>query len=428
MKNFFYTFLFILLSCHLSFTQSYLEISTGAGYNNQQYIRLSDEKLTSVKLTDWDIAFTSFGTQDAGVLFNEAAGVSFGQPPTEIEVYDTKSSDFDKVFVLDSVKANRLYNDEKSWSYGAFNSTRDVTKPFDYGWGSYVPTSMKVVGGRVFLIKLKSGKIIKFTVSDLSGYTYNFKYADLNNDNLVSKSVNKNPGKQTMLYYSFTKSDFVNIAPTDGYDLIFTRYTSLIPNPGNPGTFEQYNVTGILTAPAASTYVVNTSNPDSAKVDASTVFSKQTDLIGFDWKSFANNQWLIDLNKVYFIKSPVNDHIYKLRFIDFGGSSTGTATMEKTDLGVLTSSKDLPKASLGIFPNPTTDRINVIIENTDMTVNKITLCIHDMSGKSIITVNCPLNSGLNSHEIDISNMEVGTYSLSVIANNKVIANKAIIKK
>lgn len=428
MNTKFYSLLIVILSVTLSNAQSFIEISTAAGYSNQQFIRLQDDKLTSVKLTEWDVAFTSFNTQDAGIHINEAAGVSFGgPPPAEIEAYDTKSSDFSKVFILDSIKANRLYNDEKTWSYGAINSTRSAMDPFDYGWGKYVPSSQKVTGNRVFVFKLKSGKIIKFMVTDLTGFTYNFKYANLDGTEEVTKSLVKTPGSQNLLFYSFEKNSPINIAPNDGYDLIYTRYTSPAQDPNNPTVTAQYNVTGVLSAPGATTSVVISQTPETEVATSATVFSKQTDLIGYDWKSFTNNQWVLNLKKVCFVKSAINNRVYKLRFIDFAGAATGAATIEKTDLGIIASSDDFVDVLIGTYPNPTANEINVIIDTKELDVDVANVRILSMTGKEILNNNMKLSKGLNAETYDISSLSSGSYILFVTANGQSIARQIINK-
>jgi hypothetical protein len=426
MKSKIYTLLIFSFLASFINAQSFLEISTGSGYNSQQFIRLQNDKLTSVKLSEWDIAFTSFGTQDAGIHINEAAGIAAGPPPAEIEAYDTKSSDFSKIFVFDSIKANRLYNDEKSWSYGAINSSRSAMDPFDYGWGKYVPSAQKVSGSRVFVLKLKSGKLIKFMISDLTGLTYNFKYANLDGSSEVIKSINKSPGSQNLLFYSFEKESFVNIAPTDGYDLIYTRYTSLAQDPNSPAT-AQYNVTGILTAPGATTAVVISQNPVAEVATLSTIFTKQTDLIGYDWKNFVNNQWVLNLNKVCFIKSAINNHIYKIRFIDFAGAATGSATIEKTDLGILSSSEDIIDVSVGTYPNPVVNEINVIIDTKNIKYTSANISMLDMSGKEILNNNMILSQGLNANSYDVSQLNAGTYILNITSKGKRITSQLITK-
>ncbi len=408
--------------CFMAQGQSFLEITTGPGYQNQQFIRLKDDFVQSAKLTDWDIAFTSFGQQDAGVHFNEASGTSMGQAQPEIEVYDTKSTDFAKVFNVDSIKANRLYNDEKSWSYGAFNSNRNPASPFDFGWGKYAPATNSVAGDKVFVIKLKNGQFKKFTIISLGVAGYNFKYADLNGDNLVTKTKAKTFGTQSILYYSFAKEDFVVIAPSS-YDLVYSRYTSIAQDPNSP-LLAQYNVTGVLTAPGNSTARVVSVSPETELPKDTTTYTKRQDVIGYDWKTFTN-VWSINTNLVYFVKSQ-DLHIYKLRFIDFEGASTGNATIEKTDLGVLSSTRDLLTSSVNVYPNPASSNVDVVFDAIQ-NVGASTLQIIDLTGKQVMTLPMNVTKGLNAFNIDITTLNAGLYKLHITSAQGILASQKIVK-
>jgi hypothetical protein len=405
-------------------TQSFLEISTGPGYQSQQFIRLKDDAKVSVKLTEWDIAFTSFGQQDAGVHFNEASGSSMGQSLPEMEVYDTKSTDFAKLFVVDSIKANRLYNDEKSWSYGAFNSTRVASSPFDFGWGKYAPATNSVVGEKVFVIKLKNGTFKKFMIVSYGAAGYTFKYADLDGSNEVTKVLQKTPGAQNLLFFSFAKNDVVSVAMSGGYDLIYTRYTSLAQDPNSP-LVAQYNVTGVLSGPAALTARIESQSPESELPTGTTNYTKQADVIGYDWKSF-NNTWSINEKLVFFLKSPVDQHIYKLRFIDFEGASTGNATIEKTDLGTVSSTDNELSVALGIYPNPAQDDINVIIDAATVH-GQGTMSIIDVNGKLMSAQNINIMSGLNAYSQNVSQLSSGIFTIQIVGQNGLMVNKKFVK-
>ena len=77
MKKLAFFFAFSLLAIHAQ-SQTVQEIATGAGYQKQSFISLSAGTEKLVNNTAWDIAFTVFGQQDAGVFVNESSGSSMG--------------------------------------------------------------------------------------------------------------------------------------------------------------------------------------------------------------------------------------------------------------------------------------------------------------------------------------------------------------
>jgi hypothetical protein len=423
MSRFILSIFFGLVLTNSASAQTFLEISTGPGYQNQQFINLQTKSLKSVKLTDWDIAFTSFSQQDAGVHFNEASGTSMGQALPEIEVYDAKTSDFSKTIVLDDVKDSRIYNDEKSWSYGAFNSARNAASPLDFGWGKYVPASNQVVGDKVFVIKLKTGKAIKFMIESLTGAGYKFKYADLNGSNEVTKTVAKTPGAQKLLYFSFEKQDLVDIAPAGAYDLVYTRYTSLAQDPNSP-LVAQYNVTGIMTAPGNSTARIVSNNPSEVKLTDTTTFTKRQDVIGYDWKTFSN-AWSIDDRIVYFVKASVGGTVYRLQMVDFEGGSTGNATIQYESV-FLSKTADNSINTVGLFPNPATAEITIVMDvNEDIKNAKIE--ITDMLGRTVQMIRRDLSVGLQNIPYNVSELQNGMYLVNIYGQKGLAATQKFIK-
>jgi hypothetical protein len=77
--------------------------------------------------------------------------------------------------------------------------------------------------------------------------------------------------------------------------------------------------------------------------------------------------------------------------------------------------------TMSLFPNPTSDIINLNINKTFVGSD---YSIHDVLGKKIIAGK--LLSDINS--IDISSMEKGVYYLKLISNNNIIETKKIVRK
>jgi len=139
--------------------------SVGAGYANTTFYNLEDGNTTSIGHTEWDIAF-NVSQFDVGVIVNEAVGLSFTAPLSSVELSMASTNDFS---TADSVGFSRIYNDEVTWSAGAFNLVADPSNMADYGWGDYNFGTNQVIGTRVFVIKLRNETYKKLEVQSLIG-------------------------------------------------------------------------------------------------------------------------------------------------------------------------------------------------------------------------------------------------------------------
>ncbi|MEY4904063.1 MAG: hypothetical protein RLZZ292_1878, partial [Bacteroidota bacterium] len=329
-KNLFLLFsFFALVNSAIAQTS---QITTGAGYQKQTYYNLATGTSKTVAHTTWDLAFSVYGQQDAGIFVNEAAGSSMGQSLPSTEAYNAPTGNFADVITAAQV-TERLYNTEQNWSYGALNELRDTSDAFDYGWGKYNFGNNTVEGNKVFVLKLRDGNFRKVEIQKLALTKYTFRHAALDGTDEKIVTIDKKDFKEnTLAYFSFSAGATVVVEPTDGFDLLFTRYSALLTQ--GPTT-TQYIVAGILTGRGIQTAKATGIDPKTVKVaDYTSKFSKDIDSIGHDWKSFSltTNKWSVANDRAYFLKMK-DQTIWKLVFIDFEGSATGTATFEKTNLG-----------------------------------------------------------------------------------------------
>jgi hypothetical protein len=422
--NFILTFIF---AATFSIAQSFQEISTGPGYNKQSFIRISNGTERQVNNDSWDLAFTAFGFQDAGIFINESAGSVMGQNLPLTELYFAQTNDFNAAIDIESIKAQKYLNSEKSWSYGAFNELRDTLNPFDYGWGQYIPGANKVLGNKVFVMKLRNGSFKKIKVESLTGTTYNFTYADLDGSNQVTKTLNKltdNRG-QKLIFFSFATNATVDVLPQGGFDLMYCRYITLAKDP-NGTIVQQYNVTGLLTGPGVLTAEADSVDFASANYENyKNRLSSVNDIIGYDWKTLSGASWVIDPDKVFFVKTADNQ-VWKIHFIDFEGAATGTAVFQKENVGTMSSAENIPEIKVGVFPNPVTDRLIISVELDDAAKDGATIHILDASGVNILSRKVTNDGQLNVVDIDTHAWMPGTYTVQIIsANQKAVAKKII---
>ncbi|MFZ1749849.1 MAG: HmuY family protein [Saprospiraceae bacterium] len=425
--KYFYLFIFTSFSIQLSTGQSFVEMSTGAGYNKQSFVKLSTGAQKQVNNDSWDLAFSAFGFQDAGIFINESAGSTMGQNLPLTELYYAQTTDWSAAIDVEKIKDVTYLNSEASWVYGAFNETRDTLNPFDYGWGKYQPATNRVIGDKVFVMRLRNGEFRKVKIESLTGTTYTFKYAKLDGTGEVTKTLNKltdNRG-QKLIFFSFTTNNTVDVLPATGFDLMYCRYISLAKDP-NGTIVQQYNVTGVLTGPGVQTAKATGINPTTVSLnDYKDKFVSKTDAIGYDWKNLVGTGWVIDATTVYFVKTE-DGKIYKLQFIDFEGSATGTAVIQKTDLGV-SSSNEIEGVETGIFPNPVSNQLFISLDISESLSGNLRTEVIDISGKVMTSGTIDASSGFKVLEINTADWNAGMYFVKIIDERNQTVSKMIVK-
>ncbi len=393
--------------------QTYQEISTGTGYNKQSFVRLADDFQKQVNNDAWDIGFSAFGFQDAGIFINESSGSSMGQNLPQTELYFAETDNFNATIDVEAIKNNKYLNSEKSWFYGAFNEIRDTSNQYDYGWGEYMPAQFRVVGDKVYVIKLRNGEYRKIKIESLNATAYTFRYAKLDGSGEVTKTVDKMAdsfGKK-FIFYNLNTNAVVDVLPAGGFDLMYCRYISEAKDP--TGTIvQQYNVTGILTGFGVKTAEADGVDPVTVSFETyKDSLKTTTDVIGYDWKTLVGTSWSLDQDKVFFVKT-ADQKVWKLRLIDFEGSATGTAVIEKTDI-TASSSDDLPGISTVVYPNPTTDRLYVVTDQYGRTGSRVQVTVHNLAGLPVYSSKYDVKDGMKAHTIETSSWAGGIYFVTL---------------
>lgn len=402
----------ILCSPGLS-AQTTDQISTGAGYTKFAYYKLSDGSSQQVANDAWDIAFSNLGPQSAGVFINESTSSSQGQTVPGMEVYDPFVFDFNDVIDPTGILPEYiLFNPEKSWNEGAFNTPADSTDALDYGWGYYETAQSQIVGYRVFVLKLRNGELRKIIIDSYDGAQYNFRVAKLNGSNLTSHTVQTDFGNGSPVVYFSLGPNGSNVVTPTGWDLALCRYVDILYTTGDP---VPYPVTGVLTADSMLT--ARASFVDPATVDYNDYldsFSSRLDVINHDWKFFnLSTGWVVEDDRAYFVLTPQNS-LYKLVFTAFGGSSNGTATVQRTYIGTLLSTPDLPAGirDVLVYPNPVVDQLTLSF--TAEKTSNVNLQLMNSAGQSVWSGQSRVQSGLNVFEINgLPSVPAGLYVLNV---------------
>ncbi len=419
--------LLILCICSIGLTldAQFDQITNEEKYTHQVYYSLSEEgTLNSVEHGVWDIAFTTQGVQDAGIFVNEGASLVDVQ---QVELYFTGLTDFDQSIVIDTAAWTRLYNPEVDWQNGAFNSLKDPTNAFDFGWGIYNPGIFTVEGKYVFVVKLRNGEWKKIFIESLL-FEWIFKHANLDGSDEVNQIISKmDHPNRVLAYYSIQNEEVVDIEPME-WDLLFTRYNTYTDD-GN-GNFLDYVVTGVLSGLDVKVAQYDDVNPNNLEFDDvdDEDYEDELDIIGFDWKEVDINSatYTVKDDLVYFVLK-ADETVCKLEFIDFEGSSTGTTTI-KRECRIIAPIKDIQINGLNsarVFPNPCTDNINLLLDIDKKMDTKLSL--FDMNGSLLNTYSHSFEPGLKHKQLPI-NLKNGQYNLVIEASGSVHSLPIIVAK
>lgn len=426
MKTPLHLIMLLLLGAVTSSAQDFIQISTGTDYTNQAFYNLASKASIEVDNANWDLIFTTFGLQDAGIHVNEASSTIFGLPAPSVELYLTDAAELSEVTAFDSAYT-RVYNDENSWAYGAGNVTRAVNNPFDYGWGAYDPASRTVLGSKIYVIKLRDESYKKLKIESLVLTTYNITYANLDGSEETKITINKDDYPNGLAFFSFAQGAVVDLG-FDQFDFVFTRYITPLEDPDTGDTLD-YTVTGILSGPGLEVAKVIEVDPATITPEtAPTTFDTNLDAIGYDWKTFDfEGGWIIEDSIAYVVKTPGNK-LYKLVFIDFEGVTTGVATFEQTTLDIVSNVNDENSLfeDFSVYPNPTSVNLNITYSLKE-TPNQINFRLFNTLGQQVWSSQADGFKGLNAVQVQLPTLPGGQYALVIQADRSVITKAVIIE-
>lgn len=353
-------------------------ISINPGYTHQVYYSMENGESGKSLNNHWDLQFAT----DA---FSASIRVNGGEGT---QLYRLQNGDTSQWISVDTSGMAPLYNSDTSWEEGAFNA--EATGHPDYGWGFYIGSG-NLVGKEIFALRLTDGTFRKIWVQRLDfGITYWIRIANLDNTGDTTFSVSKSDfmGKN-FFYYSVAAHAELDLEP-DGnqWDIVFRRYLS----PVAPNFY--YPVIGALNnydsySSEARGVDVNQVDPVDFPLDSANI-----SVIGYDWKAFNMDslKWVIEDSLIYFV-SDVNGSLYKLLFLEFGGSASGNIIFQKTEI-ISTQTEDvLHELQVKIFPNPTHDLLNVQSSDNLMRV----FYVVDINGRVISKRRFQYTTSLDMH-------------------------------
>lgn len=422
-------------------------LSLGSGYINQVWYNLESEVGEEAALKSWDLAFgRPKGGRDLGSIYiNGGKGI-------ELALYPHSNLDgWDGVSVAENEFDNwpKLNNLPYTWSAGAFNVSDDPGNDSDYSWGMYYMGSNSsinhhVIGDSLYIIKLSDNKFKKLAILDYNPHDLEFtlKHADLDGGNEKQVVIGFSGfTEKNFAYYSIETDEQLDLEPASkDWHLLFTRYIDDYPSANG---IIPYKVTGVLLNKGMKAAVAtDVEDPETFKDYENLVFTDSVNKIGYNWKTldYSTFKYVLEKN-VYFIQVPVLDQngnqvngpdnkpqyeVWKLRFTEFAGSSTGAISFATEKLlGTPTSITTAPLAGyrFRLFPNPATSGY-VYLDFENESSESATITLSSLLGEKLQVVD--YKSSSNPVRLETSSLESGIYIVTVEKAGSASTQKIII--
>ncbi len=391
--------------------------TTSSENKDMTFYSLQTGEKTVVANNDWHLAlsvrpsvFPSNTLQGASLRINEAFGVQAYMIPG---------------FTADSFNVpidtagfhiwQRLYDSDSVLDEGAFNTGYNIGT-FYYGWGFYTGAPLhSVVGNKVYLLQMTNRIVKKIWIESLDRDTaWNIRIADLDNSNPQSIHIGKRDyAGKNYVYLNLQNYNVYDKEPLSAdWDLQFLKYAALDVDPfGASPTIGVWTNKGRKVAKRIS---VDASSNDYSNL----TFSSAMNRIGWNWKyAVSNVQYLsgknftyrdgyfsVEDSLAYFVQSLSGD-IYKVVFTGYTGYSTGIIRFYKQKLTNTAMAETEIENSIGIFPNPANDALNIMLNSSSSNIS-----VFDISGKKIIE----LTTFDNIFQLSTAEFANGVYLLAVI--------------
>ncbi|GAB1430724.1 hypothetical protein MASR2M18_15580 [Ignavibacteria bacterium] len=392
-------------------------VSVGKGYANDVFYHIEGRaKSGNAPNADWDIAFETSG-QSGAILVSGGNAVS---GMVGAVLWDTELKGMDSYKTI--IDTNTLFttkqplaNSAETWHSGAFNMGKNPMTG-DLGWGLYNPTTHKIEGSAVFVVKLPDSKVRKVFMDGLDGDDFTFRYANIDGSDEQVKTFKRSEyAKKNFVYFSMHSGEFIDREPESAdWHIVFGKYLAVLEDQGNAS----YAVVGVRTNNGVKTAKYKGADPANATANGLT-FTDNIAEIGHDWKVFAGTNYTVASDAAYFVQTP-DAKIFKVIFTKFEGSSTGNIEFTVDD--ALTSVHEEAAgaaAILSVFPNPTAGAATVAFDvQTDSE-----LALTDALGRIVRKER--VSGGFNA--LDLNGLPQGAYMITLQSGASRISSPLIVR-
>ncbi|OYU97710.1 MAG: hypothetical protein CFE21_05320 [Bacteroidetes bacterium B1(2017)] len=400
------------------------------------YYNLTTGHKDTVRNNNWHIAFAVRKAQPpmktmqaATILVNDGRSV-------ELYKSNTLISDWNTFDTTGWNKWPHTYNSDTSWDVGAFNQDRNMTNPFDYGWGQYNMTTKDVTGTNIWVVAITTSpdpsapKTLKKLAIHRIAYDtmWVFTFSNINGTDSTTLTIKKSDfGNKLFAYVNLLSKTVIDREPAlNTWDVVFTRYKSLVTLFGQT---LMYPVMGVMQNPTVVSAKVEQPNARTFTPDTTLKLTPKISQIGWDWKviTVTPGAWPVRDSLSYILKKGDNQY-YKIYFTEYYADQTKQfIKFNTTFYSMLTGTDEISTSlkSTKVYPNPATDKVNLDL-NLSVSVNNLTISLIDITGRVISTENLKNVAGSVSHEVNVSQLHSGIYFISVEADGVRTAQKIVI--
>lgn len=386
--------------------------------------------------SNWHIGFSMNALDSASVFANQKGSLA-----DFVKVYNIHKPIADwSTVVLADTGTNLLYNGNDGWYQGAFNQIPNPSA-FNYGWGSYNIASHRIKGDSVYIVRAGSN-FYKLAIDTLNPLTYDW-YIRVQKLDMMSATqsftVSKSSGYTNRLfaYFNLDSLQAYDREPhVDSWDMQFITYPTYIqagPNSSYRGVTGALTNRGVAVAKAQMLDVDDAESAYQTSVPAwlNGWHHNPYTTIGYDWKSFNMGTFQYDiLDSVSYFVCAQNDSAYQLQFLEFPGGTTGNIKFRYRNVGVCINPVGVNDIkvfnSLKLFPNPTSDKVNLLFNTSKNTEGSIQ--IYDMTGRMVYKLNKQVKVGLNAWTLNTSTFAPGQYIIMLGDKVHMVQQKLIINK
>jgi hypothetical protein len=400
------------------------------------YYNLSNGHKDTVRNNNWHIAFSVRKAQPplktmqaATVLINDGRGVDVYKSNMTID-------DWNNFDTSGWAKWPQTVNSDSTWDLGALNKIRNFSNPFDYGWGEYSMSSKDVSGNQIWIMAIATSPIPgaprtlkKFAVQKIVYDTmWVFTYSNIDGSDSNTVTIKKSDfNNKLFAYYNIMSKTVIDREPPlNTWDILFTRYKSLVTMYGQTLL---YPVMGVLHNPNSTTAIYVGADAKSKVPDSNLVFKSNINQIGWDWKYITTTpgNWPIRDSLSYFIKTGLNS-FYRIYFSEYFSDQTKqNITFNKAFYSSLSgiANNGNTFSNLVIFPNPVKDEIHVELKLLKEKED-IEIAIFDITGRLVESDNYRVINGELNTRIETNTFQSGVYFMCISGNGDKISRKFIV--
>jgi len=271
-----------------------VQIEIGYPYTYQVYYNCETNSVVNTNTKyDWDLSFEC--TQNGNhILLNTAKGMLACNSGSSI--FDNVSDTIGSTWLWDAPSGNLDSTAVNNWQ--GSNNIYIVDRQYDEN-GNHM-----------------GYKKIQF--QSVNNQNYTFKFADLNGNNEVTYTIQKNQNLNFIHFTFDNGGQTLVLEPNKNeWDLLFTNHHHKFSNLPLP-----FVLTQVLSNKHNDVIIAEDNNNSFSTIELKDsinyIFTDIWDEIGYDWKirNSQDNSFTIDANKSFILKT-TNGFFYKIRFIDF---------------------------------------------------------------------------------------------------------------